>query len=104
MPKNCVFAWLLPCFKGKVTGWAEGQGQGQISGVQRSKLGARLCQVQQRAITVITSRRCLSVISGCIFVRLNFRDFTVLGNSRALNFRDLWLEGFLSRFANLREN
>ena len=53
--KNNIFAWLLPCFEVKV------KGQGQMSGVQRSILGARLCQVQQRAIRVITSLRSLSV-------------------------------------------
>ncbi len=37
------------------------KGQGRISGTQRSILGARLCRVQQRAIRVITSLRCLSV-------------------------------------------
>ena len=32
-------------------------GQGQISGALRSILGARLCRVQQTAISVITSLR-----------------------------------------------
>ncbi len=36
-------------------------GQGQISGVQRSILDARLCRVQQRAIRVIAILRCLCV-------------------------------------------
>ncbi len=36
-------------------------GQGQLSSVQRSLIGAQLCRVQQRAIEVITSLRCLSV-------------------------------------------
>ncbi len=35
-------------------------GQGQISGAQRSILGARLCRMQQRATTTITSLRWLS--------------------------------------------
>ena len=35
--------------------------KGQISGVQRSILGDRLCRVQQRAKIVITSLRVLSV-------------------------------------------
>ncbi len=63
---------LLPCFRVKVKGrvkvMGQGQrsqvkvkGQGQISGAQRSILGARLCRVQQRAIRVITSVRCLCV-------------------------------------------
>ncbi len=37
-------------------------GRGQISGMQRSILGARLCRVQQRALGVITSQGvCLCV-------------------------------------------
>ena len=32
----------------------------------------------------------------CNFARLNFHDFTALGNSRALNFCDLCIEEFLS--------
>ncbi len=36
-------------------------GQGQITGVQRLIFGVRLCQVQHRAIRVITSLRCLYV-------------------------------------------
>ncbi len=35
--------------------------KGQISGAQRSIIGARLCRVQQRAMRVITNLRCLSV-------------------------------------------
>ncbi len=41
-------------------GWTV-QGQGQMYGAQRSILGARLCRVQQRASTTITSLRSLSV-------------------------------------------
>ena len=61
--KNCVFTWLLPCFKVRIKGRGQGQrsgsrswvtvmGQGQ--GAQQS-IGARLCRVQQTAIGVITS-------------------------------------------------
>ncbi len=35
----------------------EVKGQGPISGAQQSILGARLCRVQQKAITVITSSK-----------------------------------------------
>ena len=40
-------------------------GQGRIFGTQRSILGARLCQVQQRATTItsLRSKVCVSVIS-----------------------------------------
>ncbi len=38
-----------------------GEGQGQMSDALRSLLGARLCQVQQRALEVITSQRYLCV-------------------------------------------
>ncbi len=41
--------------------WDKVKGQGQLSGAQRSILGARLCRVQKRAIGVITSLRYLSV-------------------------------------------
>ncbi len=70
--QNRVLTSLLPCIKVKMKGqgqgqksvsrsWVEFKGQGQISGAQRSILGARLCRVQQRAIIVITSQRCSSV-------------------------------------------
>ncbi len=64
------FTSLLPCFKDKVKGRGQGQrsgsrvkakSQGQISGTQQSILGARLCRLQQRAIEVMSSLRCLSV-------------------------------------------
>ncbi len=49
MPKNCVLTSLLPSFKVKVKVTLKVKGQSQISGAQRSILGARLCRVQQRA-------------------------------------------------------
>ncbi len=63
MLKIVFFSSLLPCFKvkGRVKVGVKVMGQGQLSGAQRSILGARLCRVQQRAIGVITSLRCLSV-------------------------------------------
>ncbi len=67
MPKLC-FTSLLPCFKVKFGVKVKGQSQLNIS---RSWSAfwrtARLCQVQQRAIEVITSLEvflCVSVISG----------------------------------------
>ncbi len=42
-------------------------GQGQSSGTQQSILGARLCRVQQRAIIVITSLRCLCLCNQCTY-------------------------------------
>ena len=47
--KNQVLTSLLPCFKVWVKVGVKVTDQGQISGVQRSILGARLCRVQQRA-------------------------------------------------------
>ncbi len=63
--------------KVKVKGW----GQGQISGAQRSIIGARLCRVQQRAIRVITSLKafvCASVISGRMRIIARMRSIGVL--------------------------
>ncbi len=63
MPKNRVLhhCYLALRSRSKVGVKVKGQGQGQLSGAQRSISGARLCLVQQRAIGVIISVRCLSV-------------------------------------------
>ncbi len=45
----------------KVKGQGQRSGKDQISGAQWSIIGARLCRLQQRAIRVITSLRCLCV-------------------------------------------
>ena len=66
---------VLPCSRSKVRvmvkGWGQSRGQGQISGVQRSILGALLCRVRQRAkkshyqykVFVCVSNNCVDAIN-----------------------------------------
>ena len=78
MPKSCfdITVTLLqgqrPGSRSKVG--VKVTGEGQISCLQRSILGALLFRVQQRAMGVIPSLRCLSVISGRVQIIAQMRS------------------------------
>ncbi len=71
----------------KVKGRGQGQmsGQGQFSGVQQSMIGARLCRVQQRAMSHYQFKVfvCVSVISGRVRIITRMLSIGVLIRSRS---------------------